>query len=153
MKGKIATMMVALVAIAFLCGCAGVPKPGVKGVAKKAATEARVEVLESEMEKIAKGLGEGYSTIKITGKAVYRPAKVGAKPFKDLTYLVSFDLLDAAGRKVTKLEGIPACGEYGQKENVVPNEPFPFVLEESMIKTDQWAVITSHKFVAWQIIQ
>lgn len=152
MKGKIAVTMVALVAIAMLVGCAVLSKK-VPAPVKKVATEATVEVLESKMEKIPEGLGEEYGTIKITGKAKYIPPKVGAKAFKDLPYLVDFDLLDAAGRKVRLLEGIPDCGEYGKAENVVPNEPFPFVLEDGLIPKDQWGIITDHKFVRWQIVQ
>lgn len=153
MKGRITTLMVTMVAIGLLIGCA--PNvPSVKHAAKKAVTKATVEVLEVKMEKkgdFDKEMGVGY--IKISGKAVYHPAEVGAKPFKDLSYTVRFELLDDAGRVLEKADGIPDCGEYGKAENVVPNEPFPFVMEVPIYKEDIWGKIKSAKFHSWTIVQ
>ncbi|MEA3475469.1 MAG: hypothetical protein U9R23_03365 [Candidatus Cloacimonadota bacterium] len=126
MKGKIATMMMALVTIALLVGCAGVPKvglPGAKGVEKKALTKPTVEVLEVKMEKTSMEK-DALDNLVITGKAIYHPAKVGAKAFKDYTWDISFGVYDAAGNKLFKVGA--DCGEYGKEENVKPNEPFPF---------------------------
>jgi len=129
MKIRIATMMAALVAIAVLVGCASVPKvgvPGAKGEAKKALTEATVEVLECKMEKTEVDNPDALSNLKVTGKAIYHPAKVGAKAFKDYTLDSKVEFYDAQGRKLPFHIGMGDCGEYGKAENVVPNEPFPF---------------------------
>lgn len=132
MKGRSATITVALVAIAFLVGCAGVPKvvvPESKGVAKKAFTEATVEVLECKMEKTEVDNPDALSNLKVAGKAIYHPAKVGAKAFKDYTLDSKVEFYDAQGRKLPFHIGMGDCGEYGKAENVVPNEPFPFKSE------------------------
>lgn len=162
MKGRIATMMVALVTIALLVGCAGVPKPGIKGVAEKAVTEATVEVLEVNVEKVtweSSLMGKMYG-VKVTGKAVYHPAKVGAKPFVEAAQGKEFvfALYDAKGLKlpveVTFDKGV--CGEYGKPENVVANEPFPFEKREGIGDEEEpdriaiWERVSSIKFVKWE---
>lgn len=129
MKSKIDVSMVALVSIALLVGCAGVPKigvPGAKGVAKKALTEARVEVLECKMDKTELGNKDALDNLKVTGKAIYHPAKVGAKPFKDYLLDTRVEFYDAKGMKLPFRIDALDCGEYGKADNVIPNEPFPF---------------------------
>ena len=132
-QDKFAVRMVALFTIALLVGCAGVPKvskPGLseaKGVAKKTATEPKVEVLEVKMEKTSMEK-DALDNLVITGKAVYRPAKVGAKAFKDYVWDIRFGVYDVAGNKLFHVDGAD-CGLYGKKENVKPNEPFPFKAE------------------------
>ena len=125
MEGKITTMMVALVAIALLVGCARVPKREVKGVAKKAFTQATVEVLECQMEKTSME-EDAVDNLRVTGKAIYHPAKVGAKPFKDYRVDVRVEFYDAQGTRLHFRIYALDCGEYGNADNVVPNEPFPF---------------------------
>ncbi|MCK4353072.1 hypothetical protein KAW65_06680 [candidate division WOR-3 bacterium] len=140
--------------VLMLSGCAGIPKvevPGAKKVVKKAVAEATVEVLEVKMEKIAEGASEEYGTIKITGKAVYHPAKVGGKAFKDMASDPRFNLLDAAGRKVQTFNVPLDCGEYGKAENVVAGEPFPFEGENSMVKKANWLIIESVKLNEWKV--
>jgi len=125
MKIKVTLMVVAIVAIALLVGCAGLPKPEVKGVVKKAVTEATVEVLEVKMQKTSMEK-DALDNLQVTGKAIYHPAKVGAKPFKDYLLDVRVEFYDAQGRKLPfRIEALD-CGEYGKADNVVPNEPFPF---------------------------
>lgn len=121
MRTKIIEMVTILFTIAFLVGCAGVPKPGLseaKGVAKEALTKPTVEVLEVKMEKTS-------DKIVITGKAIYRPAKVGAKAFKDYMWNIRFDVYDEAGIKLFHVDGAE-CGEYEDEADVKPNEPSPF---------------------------
>lgn len=125
MKGRITVSMVALVAIALLVGCAGVPKPRVTGVVEKAVTEATVEVLECKMEKTSMEK-DALDNLQVTGKAIYHPAKVGAKPFKDYLLDVRVEFYDAQGRKLPFRIDALDCGEYGKADNVVPNEAFPF---------------------------
>ncbi len=132
MKRRIVTMMATLVAIAFFVSCAGLPKvgvPGAKTVAKKAFTDARVEVLEVKMEKTELGNPNALDNLKVTGKAIYHPAKVGAKPFKDLILNARVEFYDAQGMKLpVHIDGLD-CGLYGKADNVVPNESFPFTGE------------------------
>lgn len=132
MKSRIVIMMLTLVVIAFFVSCAGVPKvglPGAKGVAKKALTEGKIEVLECKMEKTEVDNPDALSNLKVTGKAIYHPAKVGAKSFKDYMLDSKVEFYDAQGRKLPFHIGMGDCGEYGKAENVVPNEPFPFKSE------------------------
>ncbi len=125
-------------------------KPTAKEMAKRYLTYGKVEVVESNMEKI-EGASDEYGGIKITGKAIYTPAKIEKKPFKDLNYTVRFDLFDDAGKKVMSIDGIPECGENGQEENVEYKKEFPFVFEYTLIPLDKYRRITSHKFVVWYI--
>ena len=130
MKARTTTVLLALVAVALFVGCAGVPKigvPGAKVSAKKALTKPRVEVLEVKMEKTSMEK-DALDNLVITGKAVYRPAKVGAKAFKDYLWDIRFGIYDAAGNKLFHVSGAD-CGEYGKPENVKANEPFPFKTE------------------------
>jgi len=133
MKSKITKTLVTLGAIALLVGCGGVPKvskpglPEAKGVAKKAATEPTVEVLEVKMEKTSMEK-DALDNLVITGKAVYHPAKVGAKAFKDYLWDIRFGVYDEAGNKLFHVDGAE-CGLDGKEENVKPNEPFPFKAE------------------------
>ena len=129
-----------------------VETPSAKEMAKRYLKFGKVEVLESNMEKI-EGASDEYGGIKITGTAKYTPAKIGKKPFKDLSYTVRFDLFDDVEKKVMNVDGIPDCGENGQEENVKYKEPFPFVFEDTMIPLNKFAKITSHKFNLWYILQ
>jgi len=156
MKNKIATMMVALVTIVFLVGCAGVPKPGVpgvKGAAKKAVTEATVEVLEVKMEKTSMEK-DAIDNLVITGKAIYHPAKVGAKAFKDYVWDIRFEVYDEAGNKIFHLDDAD-CGEYGKEESVKPNEPFPFTLEtgSAYVGYDKFLKAKTIKAVRFEAVQ
>ena len=132
MKSRIVTMMAALVTIAFFVSCAGLPKvgvPGAKGVAKKALTEGTVEVLECKMAKTEVDNKDALSNLKVTGKAIYHPAKVGNKSFKDYALDVRVEFYDAQGMKLPfRIDGLD-CGLYGKADNVVPNESFPFTGE------------------------
>ncbi|MBC7125686.1 MAG: hypothetical protein H5T24_08660 [Bacteroidales bacterium] len=133
MKGKITTIMAAFIAIALLTSCASVPKvskpglPEAKGVAKKEFTEPTVEVLEVKMEKTSMEK-DALDNLVITGNAVYHPAKVGAKVFKDYLWDIRFGVYDEAGNKLFHVDGAD-CGLYGKAENVKPDEPFPFKAE------------------------
>ncbi len=130
MKNKIAATMVAVVVIAMLSGCASLPTPGLPGtksVAKKALTEPKVEVLECKMEKTSMDKEAG-DNLKITGKAIYHPVKVGAKDFKDYSWDIRFEFYDEAGNKLFHVDGAD-CGENGKAENVKPNVSFPFKVE------------------------
>ncbi len=133
MKKRIATMIITSAVLAFLVGCAmlssKVPGGGaVKGSAKKAFTEGKIEVQEVKMVKTELNNKDASSNLKVTGKAVYHPAKVGAKSFKD--YIAEHGIVvhfyDARGMKLPFKVDIGSYGEYGKSENVKPNEPFPF---------------------------
>ena len=125
MKSKNVLKSITLFAIVMFFVCttievnAQIPveTPSAKVMAKRFLKYGKVEVIESNMEKI-EGASDEYGGIKITGKAKYTPAKIGKKPFKDLLYTVRFDLLDDTGKKVMHVDGIPDCGEDGQAENI-----------------------------------
>lgn len=149
--------MAALVAIALLVGCASVPTPGVpsaKKTVKKAATEATVEVLECKMEKTDIGNPDALDNLKVTGKAVYHPAKVGAKSFKDYLVDVRVEFYDDKGMKLPFRIDALDCGEYGKAENVKPNEPFPFKGETgtAYIGMDNFKKAVSCKVTRFEII-
>ena len=129
-----------------------VETPSAKEMAKRYFKYGKVEVLESNMEKI-EGASDEHGGIIITGIAKYTPAKIGKKPFKDLIYTVRFDLFDDAGKKVIHVDGSPDCGENGKAENVKYKEPFPFVFEYTMIPLDKYIKITSQKLNLWYILQ
>ncbi|MGC9365389.1 MAG: hypothetical protein ACP5FZ_12595, partial [Fidelibacterota bacterium] len=98
--------------------------------------------------------------VKVTGKAVYHPAKVGAKPFVEAARGKEFvfALYDAQGLKlpVEVTFGKGACGEYGKPENVVANQPFPFEKRVGIACEDEpqniaiWEKVSSIKFVKWE---
>lgn len=158
MKGKIAATMVALIAIALLVGCAGVPKvgaPSAKGAAKEEFTEPTVEVLECKMEKVEIDNPDALSNLKVTGKAIYHPAKVGAKDFKDYGWLIRVEFYDAKGMKLSfRIDGLD-CGEYGKASNVVPNEPFPFKGETgtAYISMDNFTKAVSCKVARFKFVK
>lgn len=111
-----------------------------------------VKVIESSMEKIEDGLGDNY-TIAIKGKAKYIPGPDKDQSFKDLLSVVEVHLLDASGKKVMKFDAIFTCGDYGNPENVIAHEPFPFKAEDPMVKRELWEKIESHKFIKWTFLQ
>jgi hypothetical protein len=160
MKSKNVLKSITLFAIVMFFVCttlevnAQIPveTPSAKVMAKRFLKYGKVEVIESNMEKI-EGASDEYGGIKITGKAKYTPARIGKKPFKDLQYIVRFDLFNDAGLKVMKVEGIPDCGENGQAENVEYKEPFPFVFEDNMKPLDKYGKISSQKLSRWYILQ
>ncbi|MCK4663306.1 MAG: hypothetical protein KAT68_10600 [Bacteroidales bacterium] len=160
MKNKTVLKSVTLFTIVLFFICATskvnaqipVETPSAKVMAKRFLKYGKVEVLESNMEK-TEGASDEYGGIKITGTAKYTPAKIGKKPFKDLSYTVRFDLFDDVEKKVMYVDGIPDCGENGQAENVKYNEPFPFVFEYTMIPLDKYKEITSQKLNLWYILQ
>lgn len=126
--------------------------PSPKEMARRFLTHGKVEVVTSQMEKI-EGLGEGFGGIRITGTAIYTPARIGRKPFSDLLYDVRFKLLDDAGKTVRKTSGSTDSGQDGQEENVEFGKEFPFVYEDVMIPLDQLMRITAHEFDVWWILQ
>lgn len=153
MKGKVVTVVVAVLAIALLVSCGTVKSrlPGPLTEAERAVGDvegARVELLESSLgEGLGPGGYHGYSGVlfEISGTARYIPAKVAPRPFTELGCpTISVDLLDALGRKVTEVHGRTTCGEYDEPENVVPNEPFPFHAGFDVHK-EEWAKIVSHR--------
>ena len=121
-------------------------------ITKPALPVQRVEVIESSMEKIKDGLGDNY-TIVIKGKAKYIPDPDKDQSFKDLLSVVKVHLLDISGKKVMEFQSIFTCGDYGNPENVVPYEPFPFEAEDPMVKRELWEKIESHKFIKWTFLQ
>jgi hypothetical protein len=156
MKSRITTMMATLFTIALLVGCAGAPKVGVpsaKGAAKEAVTEATVEVLEVKMEKTDIGNPDALDNLKVTGKAIYHPAKVGAQDFKDYIagHGITIRFYDSKGMKLPFKVDIMDYGEYGKSENVKPNEPFPFEGETgtAYIGMDNFTKAVSCKAEAW----
>lgn len=139
------------------CSTAKIPGKGAlagkaKSTAKAELTEGTVEVLESAMEKT-----EGYDFsedkgIIITGTAKYIPAKVNPEPFEDFNGDFRFILLDQNGNQVRTfyVSSIAAeCGVNGKKENVKPNEAFPFKLEKKDIDPDDWEKTVDHEFKEW----
>ncbi len=149
----------AFIAIIFITSCSMVEIPvkgdlarEAKSKAKAEVTEGTVEVLESEMEKT-----EGYDFsekkgIIITGTAKYIPAKVNPVPFEDFDGEFRFILLDEDGNQVRTfyVSSFGAeCGLHGNKENVKPNEAFPFKLESNQIDPEDWNKIEDHEFKEW----
>lgn len=128
MRGKYILIMIALGAIVLLVGCATVAKKAPAPV-RKATTKPTVEVLEVKIEKTSMEK-DALDNLVITGKAIYHPAKIGAKAFKDYTWDIRFGVYDEAGNKLFHVDGAE-CGEYGKEENVKPDEPFPFKAETS----------------------
>ena len=113
----------------FFIGCANLPVPAVPGapsaksMVKKAVTEGTVEVLDVTMVKEGE---EGNETLTVTGNAIYHPAKVGAKDFKEYIVDVRIEFYDAQGKVLPFTLTSIDFGEYGKSANVLPNEPFPF---------------------------
>lgn len=156
---NILTVSTALILAVFFIDCSTVKIPTQGDLGRKARraakaelTEGTVEVLESTMEKT-----EGYDFsddkgIIITGKAKYIPAKVKPEPFEDFDGEFQFNLLDANGNKVrTFYSGGTSTemGEYGNRENVEPNKPFPFKIESKQIDLEDWEKIAAHEFIRW----
>lgn len=126
--------------------------PSAKQMIKIYLKYGKIEVIESTMEKQKFEVGDEYAEIKFTGTAVYKPARIGKKKFKDIQYMLVIDLYDKAGIKLMKVEGIPDCGENGQEENVKYKKPFPFEMT-GMIPMDKYIRAESHKVKVWWILQ
>jgi hypothetical protein len=157
MKGRIAVIMVTLVVIALLVGCAGtmskvgVPGTGeAKGKSKKAVTKGKIEVMEVKMEKTDINNKDALSNLKVTGKAIYHQAKVGAKSFEDYIsgHGIVIRFYDARGIKLPFKMDI---GDYGKSENVRPNIAFPFEAEtgSAYIGMDNFKKAVSCKAEVW----
>lgn len=143
----------------FLFGCSTV-KPPVTGellrqdeeVEEQAPAAGIVEVVESEMDK-----SEGYSfsekkEIVIRGTARYIPHEANPLPFGELDGELQFVLLDANGEQVRLFRGgfvTSELGPGGNKEDVEPNEPFPFKLESKEVDPADWERIVDHEFKQW----
>ena len=132
MKSRIAFVLILAILMISLSSCATVTSkiPGtgdVKSVAKDKFTEGGIELVDFKMDK---GIPneDGWAELKVTGTAIYHPAKVGPKSFEDFYYGghgITFYLYDAKGIKLPgKLE--VEYGEYGKWENIKANVPFPF---------------------------
>ncbi len=126
--------------------------PSAREMARRYLRYGKIEVVESQMEKI-EGLSDEYGGVRITGTAIYTPARMGKTPFKDLVQSVRFDLLTEAGIKVRSVSGFAKCGEHGQEENIEYDEEFPFVFEERMVPLDGFNRIADHKLDVWWISQ
>lgn len=126
--------------------------PSAKKMIKIYLKYGKITVTESAMEKLKFEVGDEYGFLKFSGTAVYKPARFGKKKFKDILYMLSFDLYDKAGIKLMKVEGIPECGENNQEENVKYKKPFPFEMEV-MVKPDIYLRADSHKLRVWWILQ
>jgi len=157
-KSRIIIMTIALVLIVFLIGCATVKSkvPGTgtgEATAKKAATEGTVEVLEVKMEKTEINNKDASSNLKVTGKAIYHPAKAGAKSFEDYIsgHGIVIHFYDVKGMKLPFKVDIGDYGEDNKPENIKPNEPFPFEAETgtAYIGMDNFTKAVSCKAKAW----
>ena len=126
--------------------------PSAKQMIKIFLKYGKIEVTESSMEKQIFEVGDEYVDIKFTGTAVYTPARFGKKKFKDIQYLLAFDIYDKTGLKLMKVEGIPDCGENGQAENVKYKKPSPFEMT-NLIPIDKYIRAESHKVKVWWILQ
>lgn len=130
-----ATAMFAM-ALLFICAAPKVNAQDVpdvydaKSLAKKALKEGKVEIIECKMEKITNK--DGKKIIKITGTALYKPAKIGKKPLKDMGFGLRAYLYDVNGMKLKKSVGLSEYGENNQPENVKYKTPFPIILERGI---------------------
>ncbi|MCK4716033.1 MAG: hypothetical protein KAT54_04440 [Candidatus Marinimicrobia bacterium] len=149
-----------LLTIVFLV-CALVPKvnaqvPDVidaKTMAKRYLKYGKIDVTEIKMEKLKVEEGSDYGSIKFTGTAIYKPARIGKKPLKDIQTQLYIDFYDKNGLKVWKNGFFPACGENKQVENVKYKKPFPFEIEWHYIKLERFNKIESCKVKVWWIQQ
>ncbi|MDD5067350.1 MAG: FlgO family outer membrane protein [bacterium] len=137
-------------------GTSGPGKP-VQGVVETGNPPAgrmpRVDVQEFRVEKNKEGLGKGYGTVKIIGKGIYIPSDEEPLPFKDLTWVPVFNLLDRDGNKITEFKGGFKYGEYGNEENIKPQKPFPFTGEDGLVKKEFWDKVASCEFVKWGYVK
>jgi len=124
-----------------------------KQMAKRYLKYGKIEVTEIKMEKQPIEEGGEYGTIKFTGTAIYTPAKIGKKKFKDIQSMLVVDLYDKNGIKVMKVELSPDCGENKQAENVEYKKPFPFEAESSYIPLEKFNKIDTCKVKVWWILQ
>jgi len=124
-----------------------------KTMAKRFLKYGKIEVTEIKMEKQKTEEGGKYGSIKFTGTAIYKPARIGKKPFKDILSQLYIDFYDKNGIKVMKKGFFPACGENKQAENVKYKKPFPFEAELHYIPLEKFNKIKSHKVKVWWIQQ
>ena len=123
-----------------------------KEMAKRFLKYGKIEVIEIDLEKQPLAEDSENGVIKFTGTAVYTPAKIGKKEFKDISSLLVLTLLDKNGLKVSKLEIMPDCGENGQAENVKYKKPFPFEYEHTFT-LEEFNKIESVAVKVWWINQ
>ncbi len=140
------------VGAAVVQGSSNIAVAGIQSVEKKSDDLPRVEAIDYKIIKIAEGLGKNYSTIKITGKAIFMQSEEKEK-FKDLIGRPVFYLLDSSGNKVMEFKGGFKCGEYGNEENISPQKPFPFVAEDGLVKKELWNNIAACKFIKWNFVK
>lgn len=126
--------------------------PSAKKMIKIYLRHGKIEVTESAMEKGDFNEDAEVGYLKITGTAVYTPAKFGKKKFNKIQYIAEFNIYDSAGIKLTKVSGIPECGENNQEENVKYKKPFPFEMEV-LVQPDIYLRANSHKLRVWWILQ
>lgn len=124
-----------------------------KQMVKRYLKYGKIEVTEIKMEKQPIEEGGEYGTIKFAGTAVYTPAKIGKKQFKDIASMLVVDLYDKNGIKVMKVDLSPDCGENKQAENVKYKKPFPFESESSYIGLENFNKIDTCKVKVWWILQ
>ena len=129
---KVTTMFA--IALFFVCAApkanaqaSGAAASEAKKLAKKALTEGKVEIIDCKMEKTIDK--DGVGTIKVTGTAIYTPAKFKKKSFDDITcgyWSATANFYDAKGMKLKCHLDIGDYGENNQIENVKYKKPFPF---------------------------
>jgi len=155
MKGNFVIMfviMIVCVAVVFLTNCATVEKK-VPAPVEEALTEPKVEVLEVKVEKTSMEK-DALDNLIITGKAIYHPAKISAKAFKDYVWDIRLGIYDETGNMLFHIDGAE-CGEYGKEENVKPNEPFPFkaVTGAAYVGWDNFLKAKTAKVEYFRVIQ
>ncbi len=136
----------------LISGSKSIAAATIKSEEKKSAEAPRVDITEYKIEKIAEGLGKNYSTIKITGKAVFIQS-AGKEKFKDLISMPVFNLIDSGGNKIMEFKGSFKCGEYGNEENIKPQKPFPFTAEDGLVKKEFWEKTAACQFIKWGFVK
>ena len=131
MKSRIVFILILVILMISVGSCATVTSkiPGtgtVKGAAKDKFMKGSVEVVEVKMEKTEIDDPNSLDNFKVTGTAIYHPAKVDAKSFKDCSWSIRVEFYDKSGIKLPFKIDCLDCGEYGKEENIKPNVPFPF---------------------------
>ncbi len=153
MKSRIAFVLILVILMISVSSCATVTSkiPGtgdVKGTAKDKFMDGGIEIVDYKMDK---GIPneDGWAEIKVTGTAIYHPAKVGAKSFEDFmgnSHGIKFYFYSATGTKLPSVLHVE-CGENGKWENVKANVEFPFKgeLSNDYIGKDNFLKISTVK--------